>query len=137
LAIANIFATLACFGLTRQIAKISTIRPTRLVPFLIIVMFLAAFQSSFSWGDVTAFLLIGVLAIVMKRFGWPRAPFLIGYILAPVTERYLFVSMSRYGFEFLRFPRVIVYIVLTLLVIVVGSRGGRGTSNIETQEVEK
>lgn len=134
LAIANIFATLACFGLTRQIAKISTIRPTRLVPFLIIVMFVAAFQSSFSWGDIIAFLLIGALALVMKRFGWPRAPFLIGYILAPVTERYLFVSMSRYGFEFLTFPRVIVFLIITLLIIVFGSRGGSRTTNMETQE---
>ena len=50
LAIANIFATVLCFGLTRQIAKIATIRPTRLVPFLLILMFVAAFQSSFSWG---------------------------------------------------------------------------------------
>lgn len=137
LAIANIFATILCFSLTRQIAKIATIRPTRLVPFLIILMFVAAFQSSFSWGDIIAFLVIGALALVMKRFGWPRAPFLIGYILAPVTERYLFVSISRYGFEFLRFPRVMFFIVLTLLVIFFGSRNAKGVTNIETQEVER
>ena len=134
---ANIFATVLCFGLTRQIAKIATIRPTRLVPFLVILMFVAAFQSSFSWGDIFAFLVIGALALVMKRFGWPRAPFLIGYILAPVTERYLFVSISRYGFEFVRFPRVILFIVLTLLVIFFGSRNGKGAVNIETQEVKR
>lgn len=137
LAIANIFATILCFSLTRQIAKISTIRPTRLVPFLIILMFVAAFQSSFSWGDIIAFLVIGALALVMKRFGWPRAPFLIGYILAPVTERYLFVSISRYGFEFLRFPRAMFFIVLTLLVIFFGSRNAKSVTNIETQEVER
>lgn len=137
LAIANIFATVLCFGLTRQIAKIATIRPTRLVPFLLILMFVAAFQSSFSWGDIVAFLVIGALALVMKRFGWPRAPFLIGYILAPVTERHLFVSISRYEFEFLAFPRVILFIVLTILVIFFGSRNGKGAVNIETQEVER
>lgn len=137
LAIANIFATVLCFGLTTRIAKVATIRPTRLVPFMLIVMFVAAFQSSFSWGDIIAFLAIGALALIMKRFGWPRAPFLIGYILAPVTERYLFVSISRYSFDFLTFPRVIVFLALTFLVIVFGSRGGKGVANLETQEVDR
>ena len=47
------------------------------------------------------------------------------------------MSISRYEFEFLAFPRVILFIVLTILVIFFGSRNGKGAVNIETQEVER
>jgi putative tricarboxylic transport membrane protein len=133
LAVANIFATVLCFGLTKQIARISTIRPTRLVPFLYLVMIVAAYQASFAWGDVLVFIGLGLLSLVMKYIGWPRAPLLIGYILAPVTERYLFVSMSRYDLEWLFFPRVMIFGAITLLIIIFGARGGKGVKNIEFQ----
>jgi TctA family transporter len=54
----------------------------------------------------------------MMRFGWPRAPLVLGFVLGKLAETYLFISMARYGYSWLGQPLVIVLIVLTVLVIV-------------------
>ena len=54
----------------------------------------------------------------MMRFGWPRAPLVLGFVLGKLAETYLFISMARYGYGWLAQPLVIVLIVLTVVVIV-------------------
>jgi TctA family transporter len=53
----------------------------------------------------------------MVRFGWPRAPLVLGFVLGKLAETYLFISMSRYGFGWLAQPLVLALIALTVLVI--------------------
>jgi len=54
----------------------------------------------------------------MVLFGWPRPPFVLGFVLGKVIETYLFISMSRYGFTWLKHPIVVLLIVLMVVVIV-------------------
>src|SRR5918996_1533908 len=53
----------------------------------------------------------------MKQLGWPRAPFLVGFVLTKPTEQYLWLSISRYDFEWLLRPGVIVLGLLLLASI--------------------
>lgn len=108
LALANVFAAAACLALTTQISKISLIPAQKLVPFLFVIMVFAAYQATRDWGDIIALLLIGLLSWVMKQLGWPRAPLIIGFVLSTATERYLFISMSRYGLDWLARPGVMI-----------------------------
>lgn len=121
LALANVIATLACFGLSNYISRISLIPARKLVPFLLVVMIFAAYQASRSWGDIIAFLLIGLLAWVMKQLGWPRAPLIIGFVLATATERYLYISIGRYGMEWITRPGVLVLAALIVGLIAFGT----------------
>jgi TctA family transporter len=59
----------------------------------------------------------GAFGYLMMRFGWPRAPLVLGFVLGKLAETYLFISMSRYGFGWLTQPLVLVLIALTALVI--------------------
>lgn len=120
LALANILGTVICFALRNQVARIATIRPEVLVPALFIAITLAAFQSRAHWGDFALLLLFGVFGWVCVRAGWPRAPFLIGFVLGAVTERYLWISLSLYDTAFLLRPGVIGIGVVTLIVIALG-----------------
>jgi len=52
------------------------------------------------------------------RFGWPRAPLVLGFVLGKLAETYLFISIARYGYAWLTQPLVMVLIALTVLVIV-------------------
>ncbi|MET3699862.1 TctA family transporter [Bacillus oleivorans] len=117
LVLANIFGAAACIFLSKYIAKLCMIPATKLVPFLLIVLVIGAYQSSRHIGDLIAFIIIGLFGWVMKRLDWPRAPFLIGFVLSISAERYLWISMSRYGFEWLLRPTVIVLVVIIIALV--------------------
>ena len=75
---------------------------------------------------------LGLLGWLMKQLGWPRAPFLVGFVLTKPTKQYLWLSISRYDFEWLLRPGVILMGLLLLgsiVWIVLGrssSKGGSG-----------
>lgn len=125
LALANVFGAIACFGLSRPIARLSTIPASKFAPFLIIVMMVGAYQNTGQWGDLIAFLVIGLFGWLLKSYDWPRAPVLIGFVLAPSIERYLTISVSRYGWTWLADPIVIVIGLLAIAVLVAGVRAKR------------
>ncbi|MCM3714190.1 tripartite tricarboxylate transporter permease [Alkalihalobacillus oceani] len=120
LALANIFGAGICFLLARPISKISTIPAEKLVPFLLIIMMIGAYQSTRHWGDFIIFIVIGLIGWCMKHLDWPRAPLLVGFVLSTSAERYLHLSMSRYGFMWLTHPKVIIIGLITILIIVAG-----------------
>lgn len=117
LALANVLGTLACLGLSRWVARLSLIPAKVLMPFLLVIMTVAAYQATRNWGDIIAFLVIGMLGWVMKQVGFPRAPMLIGFVLAVSAERYLHLSMSLHGFDWLTRPIVLTVFVLIMVVL--------------------
>lgn len=117
LALANVLGATLCVVLSRQVSKLALVPAKRLVPFLLVVVVLAAYQASRHWGDIFMLLLLGVLGWVMKNVGWPRIPFLIGFVLAVPVERYLHLSMSLHGYGLFTRPIVVIVAVLILLLI--------------------
>lgn len=120
LVFANIFGAAACIFLSKYIAKLCMIPATKLVPFLLIVLVIGAYQSTRHFGDLITFIIIGLLGWVMKKLEWPRAPFLIGFVLSLSAERYLWISMSRYGFSWLARPSVIIIIAIIIVLLIGG-----------------
>ncbi len=132
LAIANVIGALLCMSFSGFISKISLIPGKILVPFLLVIMVVAAYQSTRHWGDIITFIVVGLLGWVMKEIDWPRAPLIIGFVLSTPTERYLHLSMSRYGFSWLGFPIVIGIAVVIAVILIYGVRGG--TSKVKDPE---
>ena len=58
----------------------------------------------------------------MRRFGWPRPALLIGYVLAPQAETYLYQAVQFYGWGFLGRPGVLIIAAITLISIWFGVR---------------
>jgi hypothetical protein len=50
----------------------------------------------------------------MKQLKWPRPPLILGFVLGDIFERYLFVSVERYGVEWLMRPLVVLLLALAL-----------------------
>ena len=44
----------------------------------------------------------------MKQFKWPRPPLVLGLVLGDTIERYMFISVERYGLSWLLRPVVAV-----------------------------
>ncbi len=117
LALGNVIGAVVCLGLSRTIAKISVIPAKVLVPFLLVVMVVGAYQSTRHWGDIIVFIVIGIIGWIMKRAKIQRAPMLIGFVLSTPAERYLHLSMSLYDLAWLRDPIVIGIAVLVVVIL--------------------
>jgi hypothetical protein len=44
----------------------------------------------------------------MKHFKWPRPPLVLGFILGGILERYMFISIERYGISWMLHPVVVI-----------------------------
>ena len=116
LALANVFGAILSIALSKPITRLTVVPFSYLAPFMVLIITFACYQATRSWGDLIALLFMGVLGWVMKQYGWPRPAALIGYVLSENLETYLFISVQRYGFEWLTRTGVIV-----LAAIIIGS----------------
>jgi hypothetical protein len=122
LALANIMGAGICILLARPISRLTTIPFPLLAPPMIALICFAAFQATRDLSDLVALLTIGLLGILMKRFGWPRPALLIGYVLAPQAETFFYQALQCNGWAFLIRPGVLIIAALTLASIYFGLR---------------
>ena len=114
-ALANILGAGLCYAFSPQFARLATLRYTLILPAVLSVVYIGAFEASRNWGDLIALLLFGVFGWLMKQFKWPRPPLVLGLVLGDSIERYMFISVERYGFEWLWRP--VVLLLLTLAIV--------------------
>jgi TctA family transporter len=131
LAIANVLGTALCILLAPGISRLTLIRYAIIAPFMVMVICFAAFQASRSFNDLLALFAVGMLGLFMRRFGWSRPAFLIGFVLSSGAERYLYQAVQFAGWDFLTRPLVLVILALTLLSLWAGLRRSSGQVNTE------
>jgi TctA family transporter len=114
-AFANIFGAGICFSFAGFLAKIAVVRISILAPTVLAITYVGAFQGSRQWGDIYALLIFGFIGFVMKRLRWPRPPLILGFVLGGLVERYMFISVERYGATWIwERPVVIVVFLITI-----------------------
>jgi len=113
LAIANIVGAGLCFAFAPQLAKIALVPIGFLAPLVLAITFMGAFQGDNAWGDLFSLVAAGALGYLMRLFGWPRPPLLLGFVLGSLIERYMATSIQIFGTSFLSRPIVIIMIILT------------------------
>jgi putative tricarboxylic transport membrane protein len=118
LVIANVIAVLLSLALLPYLARLTSIRGSLILPFLVLLVFIGSYTANRQIADLVVTLAFGGLGYLMMRFGWPRAPLVLGFVLGKLAETYLFISVARYGYAWLQQPLVLVLIALTLLVVV-------------------
>src|SRR3989337_2702608 len=106
--LSNIITVAICFLFLSQLAKITNVRGTLLIPFLLLLVYLGAFTVKNSFGDLILLLLFGALGWVMVQFDWQRPPLLLGLVLGTIAERNLWISIRAYGVSWLLHPGVLI-----------------------------
>jgi TctA family transporter len=117
IAIANLLGSGVCFLLSGQLAKLASLRYTLIMPIVLSLIYIGAFEATRQWGDLYALLFFGMLGWAMKHFRWPRPPLILGVVLGGILERYMFISIERYGVDWMRRPIVIGMFALSALTL--------------------
>jgi TctA family transporter len=117
IAVANIVGSGLCFLFSGQLAKLATLRYTLIMPIVLSLIYIGAFEASRNWGDLYSLLFFGMLGWAMKHFRWPRPPLILGIVLGGILERYMFISIERYGVSWMLRPLVMVMFAMSILTL--------------------
>ncbi|MGC4410072.1 MULTISPECIES: tripartite tricarboxylate transporter permease [Rhizobium] len=118
LALANIIGAGSCFLFARHLAKLTLIPFAWIAPFLIVAITFATLQINRDPRDLFLILVFGAIGIAMRRFGFSRPAFLIGFVLQQNLEKSLYQTAQLYSLsEFLFRPIVLVLLAVILAVL--------------------
>jgi len=130
LALANVIGAGICLALAGPIARLTLIPFTLIAPFMMVVITFAAFQARRDLADLLLLLGVGLVGILLRRFGWPRPAVLIGFVLAPQAETYFYQAMQFYSWGFLARPGVLIIAAITAVSVFAGSRSRVGEEGV-------
>jgi len=116
LALANVLSAILVLPLAGYVARIVQIKGIILAPLLSALVLFGTYASSHNPLDIAALLLCGMLGVAMERFGFSRPILILSFILAPIIETYLHISIQAYGWTMFGRP-----VFLALLVVLAGS----------------
>jgi hypothetical protein len=117
-ALTSVVGAAICFAITPMIARLTRIPFAIIAAPLLLVMVIGAYQATTSMGDIFMLLTLGCIGWLMKHAGWPRAPVLVGFVLAGPMEQYFWLTTQIHGWTWLYRPGVLIiaaFIVLPLI----------------------
>jgi TctA family transporter len=117
-ALANILGAGLCYAFSPQFARLATLRYTLILPAVLGIIYIGAFEASRQWGDLFTLLFFGLVGWIMKQLKWPRPPLILGVVLGDIIERYLFISIERYGLSWMLRPVVVLLFALAILGLI-------------------
>jgi len=112
--VSNVITVAACFLFLNQLVKVTQLRSSLVVPFILLMVYLGTFAEKNAFEDIILMLFFGILGWVMVRFGWPRPPVLLGLVLGPLAEHRFLISHRIYGAAWLLRPGVLFLIAVAL-----------------------
>lgn len=110
LAFANVIAVLMSLLLVGPLARITFIRVSAIIPFVMAFALLGSYMATNSFPSLLVTFVFGLIGYGMKVFHFPRGPMTLGIVLGKLSENYLHMALNLYGLYFLLRP-------LTLLLI--------------------
>ena len=117
LAIANLIGAIQTLIFAKQMARVTFIRGTVLIPLILLCGVLGSYTTSDSMGDLAVTFIFGLLGYYMKVYNYPRAPLVLGLILGRIAEINLHFSYAMFGMAFLTRPFTLLFLALVLWTI--------------------
>ncbi|HEV2438572.1 MAG TPA: tripartite tricarboxylate transporter permease [bacterium] len=117
LGLANVLAVAVFLAASGLIARVSFLRVSLIVPFVLMFIVLGSFLSEGAWQNMILTLGAGALGYAMKKFGYPRAPVVIGFVLGRLAETNLTLALQLWGWAFLLRPLTALLLGLAALSV--------------------
>ncbi len=106
-ALTSVVGAALCFAITPALARLTRIPFAIIAAPLVLVMVIGAYQSTSTMGDIFMLFTLGAVGWLMKHAGWPRAPALVGFVLAKPMEQYFWLANQIHGWSWLLRPGVL------------------------------
>jgi putative tricarboxylic transport membrane protein len=110
LALANILSVVMFLALAPTFGMLVYIRGALLIPFVFVLAFLGAFLAEQAWENILLLVGMGVLGYFLRKYGWPRPPFVIGLVLGEIAEDSLHKALAIWGPTFFLRPLSLLFI---------------------------
>jgi TctA family transporter len=112
LVLANVIAVVMFFAIARWVGLLTFVRGGLLVPLIFVFAITGSYLSSGNWKSLIVLLLFGFLGYGLKRFDWPRPPFVIGLVLGGIAEVSLHKALAIWGPAFLLRPPSLILLAM-------------------------
>lgn len=122
-ALTSVMGAALCFAATPLLARLTRIPFAIIAAPLVLIMVIGAYQSTSTMGDIFMLFTLGAVGWMMKHAGWPRAPALVGFVLAGPMEQYFWLTNQIHGWSWLTRPGVL--IIASVIVIPILISGWR------------
>jgi TctA family transporter len=119
LVFSNLLATGMVLALARWLAKLAYLRASLLGPVVLAIALFAAYATTRHVGDIAVAAAAGILGYFLKKYGFGIVTFLIGFVLGPILEHYLVLSLQIYGTNFI-FERPLAMALVGILIAMIG-----------------
>lgn len=108
------------FLFANWMVKITLVPVAVLAPIIYVIGLVGSYAEQGSLFGVVLAVVFGVFGILMTRYGFPRAPLLVGLILVPLAEKnfYQAFQLSRSSYEFLLRPITFGVLLFTVAAVV-------------------
>jgi TctA family transporter len=113
--IANIMGAVTLYPLSGYMGKLAFLRGSLIIPPIMVLASIGAFLIRSHWQYVVLAVLFGFFGYGMKKWNYPRAPLILGFILGPLAEDYLHKSLGVYGLSFFIRPIVLILSIMVIL----------------------
>ena len=115
LVIANIIGAAILYPISGYLGRLAQLRASMLIPGVLVLAGTGAFIIRGQWQGLVLSVVFGLLGYGMKKWGYPRAPLILGFILGPLAEDYLHKALGTMGPAFLQRPIVLVLLALAIV----------------------
>ena len=108
-----------------HLTRLTLVRTHLLVPIILATVTLGALAYRGRVEDVAAAFVFGVIGYYLKRYGWPRLPFVIAFVLGPLFEIYFHLTIRLHELgriDFWTRPLVIGLAALTVATLLLPYR---------------
>ena len=116
----------ACGFLSARLASVAIRLPLNLLISVIAVACLVgAYAINSNPVDIVVMVAMGILALILRRYGFPLAQVVLGMVLGPILEQHFMVSAIKSNWNVLSFfdrPIALLLMLVTAVTIVAGIR---------------
>jgi TctA family transporter len=123
--LANLLAVPICLGLAPGLVRLARFRQVEAMPIALALATVSVFAISPGVVTLIELAVFGAIGTLFALAGWPRAPFVLGFVIGPIFESALARTASIWGLSAMWRPGVLVLAALAAVVIFAGRRARR------------
>lgn len=120
LALGNLTITILGLLAARQMVRLTTIPYPAIAATITPIVIMTAYLQFLGWIAIPIVMIFTGVGLVMKIYGWPRPPLILGFILGKVIENNFWSGLSVHGAVGLATRPLTIILVFFIIATVVG-----------------